>query len=641
MQAWRIATTGGGMSSVWLDSPRSGAVARARVRSSEDVREIERTPYRELLPDWSILALLERAAALTPSKPAIVAVDTADPTRTARNITYAELAGTIRATANRIRAVSGRARPVVSILTPLVPEAFIAMWAGATAGIANPINPFLRVDHVAEIMSAAASTVLVCGTRACGSAAWDQVAELTARVPTLRAVWFLDGAAGDNSFARQIEQANHDRLDFEPVRDTERTVTLLHTGGTTSAPKLVRLTERGQLLNAWCSGAFTGSKAEAVVALGMPYFHVGGAVILSLAPMLFGQTVVIVSPGGYRDARVVTRFWDLVEAHGITQTGSTPTTPAALIAAYNGHRAPAGFTYWAGGSTLPVQVSREFTERFGIPLSEGWGMTEMQGGMIINPTASAPRLGSIGIPFPYHRVRCVAVGSLTADSLTSAGQVGVLSVSGPCVTPGYFDDRRTPQLFLEPGADGQRWLNTGDLCTIDANGYVWLRGRSKDLIIRGGHNIDPLIIEDALLTHPAVMLAAAIGEPDRDKGELPVAYVQLRPGISATEPELLAHCQEVITERAATPRAIRILDTMPMTAVGKIFKPTLRIDSIRRCVVAVQARLDGTSHVPFEVREAGGTITVALQSDEATSKRLRGELEHYAFLIQVETPPIG
>jgi fatty-acyl-CoA synthase len=124
-------------------------------------------------------------------------------------------------------------------------------------------------------------------------------------------------------------------------------------------------------------------------------------------------------------------------------------------------------------------------------------------------------------------------------------------------------------LFLEEGA--ARWLITGDLASIDADGYVWLRGRSKDVIIRGGHNIDPLTIEAALVTHPAVLMAAAIGEPDRDKGELPVAYVQLRPGTSTTESELLAHCRREISEAAATPRQVWIIEAMPLTAVGKIF----------------------------------------------------------------------
>jgi fatty-acyl-CoA synthase len=371
----------------------------------------------------------------------------------------------------------------------------------------------------------------------------------------------------------------------------------------------------------------------------MPYFHVAGAVALALAAMVFGQTMVIVSPHGYRDPRAIARFWDVIEAHGVTQTGSTPTTPAALLGACSGRRAPAGFLYWAGGAALPVQVAREFADHFGIPLCEGWGMTEMQGGMIINPTASEPRLGSIGIPFPYHEVRCVQSGSPGAENLAAAGQVGVLSVSGPCVTPGYYDQRLTPQLFFDTGTDGKRWLNTGDLCTIDDDGHVWLRGRSKDLIIRGGHNIDPLIIEDALLSHPAVMLAAAIGGPHRDKGEVPVAYVQLRSGASVMGADLLAHCRSTLSERAAVPQEVRILDAMPVTAVGKIFKPALRIDSIQRCVRAVQASLPGASDIPFQVREAGGAVAVVLKADGGVSEaveRLREELQHYTFQVRIE-----
>ena len=120
------------------------------------------------------------------------------------------------------------------------------------------------------------------------------------------------------------------------------------------------------------------------------------------------------------------------------------------------------------------------------------------------------------------------------------------------------------------------WLNTGDLAEIDADGYLWLKGRSKDIIIRGGHNIDPAIIEGAIAEHPAVDLVAAVGRPDAYAGELPVAYVTLRPGAKVTEEELLRHARERVPERAAVPVQISILEQMPVTAVGKIFKPPLR-----------------------------------------------------------------
>jgi len=627
------------MSSVWLEAPRPGVMARARVRSMADVREIERIPYPDLIPKWSILTRLESTAAEQPDKAAIIVLDKDDPTRAIARLTYADVAAKVRATANRLYCASGTARPVVSILTPLLPEALIASWAGATVGIANPINPFLRIDHVAEIMNAAGSTVLVCGCAAHGRGAWNEAERLRAMVPTLRAVWFLDEGTGTDTFRRQVDSAEHDQLLFEPPQDPDRTVALLHTGGTTAAPKLVRLTERGQLLNAWCCGAWNSSDAHTVVALGMPYFHVAGAMALALSAVVFGQTTVIVSPDGYRSPRVISEFWDLVRAHGVTLTGSAPTTAAAIVASHKGARAPAEFSYWSGGATVPVQLAREFADKFGIPLREGWGMTELQGGLIFNPSGVEPRLGSIGIPFPYHRTRCVPIGS-RAGADSAPGSLGILAISGPCVTPGYLEAARSAALFFDADAQADRWLNTGDLCTIDPDGYVWLRGRSKDLIIRGAHNIDPLVIEAALSIHPAVMYAAAIGEPDRDRGEMPVAYVQLRPGMSVSEAELLSHCQREMSERAAVPSAVRILEAMPLTAVGKIFKPALRVDATRRCARNAIAQLDGARAVDVEVREAGGAIAVVLRlTDPAMPQAVdqaRRELERFTFRVEVD-----
>jgi len=631
------------VSSVWLDVPTPGAVARARVRSLADVREIERTAQGNLLPAWSILGLIEYWAASAPGKPAIVVADKDDATRAVGTRTYAELAGMVRATANRVWEVSGGAPPVVTILTPLIAEALIGSWAGATAGIANPINPFLRVDHVAEIMNAAGTTVLLAGTPADGPGAWNDVDKLRAMVPTLRAVWFVGDAAGVDSFRRQVSAADQAQLAFRPSLDPNRTSALLHTGGTTAAPKLVRLTPQGHLLNAWCCGAWISSQPDEVVALGMPYFHVGGATVSALAAIVFGQTLVIVSPDGYRSPRVVARFWDMVNAHGVTLALSAPTTAAALVAGYTGAQPPARFGYWSGGSAVPVQLAREFADKFGVGLREVWGMTELHGCLVANPAGAEPRLGSIGIPFPYHEVRSVPLGARTADAESPAGETGVLAVSGPCVTPGYLDEARSRELYFRADTPGARWLNTGDLCTTDSDGYVSLRGRSKDLIIRGGHNIDPLAIEAALITHPAVLYAAAVGEPDRDKGELPVVYVQLRPGASANESDLLTHCQRELTERAAVPRSVRIVDAMPLTAVGKIFKPALRLDAVRRCVRAVASQVDTANAVDSEVREGAGAITVVLRATgpgaTPVAEKLRRELERYTFRVEVESVP--
>jgi fatty-acyl-CoA synthase len=606
------------------------------------VEEIEQTDFRMLLPAWTIHQALEYSAAAAGTKPAIVALDRGDPLQVARSLSYHELLCRIRATANRLHEVSAGSAPVVSILTPLLPEAFITLWAGATAGVANPINPHLRVEHVAHIMNAAGTTVLVCGNDAHGDGAWRQVRELRSRVPTLCAIWII-GGTGQDAFEFQVASATRERLEFAPSHDDLRAAVLLHTGGTTAAPKIVQQTQRGLLLNAWCSGAWQDSKADAVVANGMPIFHVSGATLLGLCPMLFGQTMLIVGPDGYRSPRVIARYWDLIEQHGASISLTTPTTAAALVAANTARAAPRNYVHSAGGSAVPLQTAREFEERFEVPLHEVWGMTELHGGLIWNPTGARPHLGSIGIPFPYHRACCVPAGFGSEEAPSKSGPCGVLAVSGPCVTPGYLQAAQNRDLFIDDGPT--RWLVTGDLARIDDEGYVSLQGRSKDLIIRGGHNIDPMTIEAALLTHPSVLLAAAVGEPDRDKGELPVAYAQLRPGARTDESELLEHCRREISERAATPREVRIIEAMPLTAVGKIFKPALRRDATERCVRRIMTELGSCEEVTAEVGESGGSLCVLLRCSAPdrtqVADRIRCALERFALRVDVSPPPIA
>jgi fatty-acyl-CoA synthase len=190
-----------------------------------------------------------------------------------------------------------------------------------------------------------------------------------------------------------------------------------------------------------------------------------------------------------------------------------------------------------------------------------------------------------------------------------------------------------------PGGDA--WLNTGDLGTVDADGFIWLFGREKDVIIRGGHNLDPGIVEDVLSRHPAVQVAAVVGEPCTLKGELPLAYVQLRPGRQADVDELLALCQREVPERAAVPIDVVVIDAMPVTAVGKIFKPALRLDAMQRAAVkTVRATLGDGSEVRVEVREteARPTVTLAVPHGagaETAEQLLRTAFAGYAFETRI------
>ena len=234
-------------------------------------------------------------------------------------------------------------------------------------------------------------------------------------------------------------------------------------------------------------------------------------------------------------------------------------------------------TAFSGSAPLPLELFRRFEKATGVTLVEGYGLTEATCLVSCNPTDGEKRVGSIGIPFPYCNVK---IYKTTADGPIEADvdEVGEICVSNPGVFVGhtYTEEEKNADLYYGD------YLRTGDLGRVDADGYLWITGRAKDLIIRGGHNIDPAEIEEALLHHEAVAFAGAIGQPDAHSGEVPCAFVELVGGASVTEEELLAFCKERVHERAAQPKHLTIMPELPKTAVGKIFKPDLRKHAIMR-----------------------------------------------------------
>ena len=184
-------------------------------------------------------------------------------------------------------------------------------------------------------------------------------------------------------------------------------------------------------------------------------------------------------------------------------------------------------------------------------------------------------------------------------------------MAGPGVFSGYLSEAQNRGAFVAPG-----WVNSGDLGRIDTDGYLWITGRAKDLIIRGGHNIDPMAIEEVFFQHPAVALAAVVGEPDAYAGELPVAFVQLRPGATVSADELTAFVRERTPERAAVPVQLYFVEAIPLTAIGKVFKPALRHDAAQRAVGRLLADLapqGGTLQVEVSAHATlGDLITVRI-----------------------------
>jgi fatty-acyl-CoA synthase len=315
----------------------------------------------------------------------------------------------------------------------------------------------------------------------------------------------------------------------------------------------------------------------------------------------------------------VERFWEIVARHRISSFSGVPTLYAALLRQPLDGRDISSLRYaFCGAAPMPPGLLRRFEERTGVPVLEGYGLTEGTCVSTLNPFAGERRPGSVGLPLPFQRLRPVVLGPDGAYLRDAEeGEAGAVAIAGPNVFPGYLAEADDAGIWIDRG-DGLRWLDTGDLGRVDGDGYLWLTGRRKELIIRGGHNIDPAAIEEALQAHPAVELAAAVGRPDAHAGEVPVAYVQLRPGTRAGPDELRAFADSGIGERAAVPVAVRVVEVMPLTAVGKIFKPRLKEMEAER---VVRGALDAVGLSPLDLSPLD--LSVASDARRGTVVRLR------------------
>jgi fatty-acyl-CoA synthase len=307
-----------------------------------------------------------------------------------------------------------------------------------------------------------------------------------------------------------------------------------------------------------------------------------------------------------------------VEEHRITAIGGVPTVISALNAVAVDADISSLRVMLTGGSPLPCELADAFERRTGKPVRNILGMTECAGVVTIEPFLATRTAGSTGLRLPFTEVGVfrTAEGSIDFTSPCEVGTSGVVALRGAHVGPGYSDTARNAGTFE------QGWLISGDLGHLDAEDRLFITGRAKDVIIRGSHNIDPSMIEDALLSHPDVAIAAAVGQPDAYAGELPVAFVALKPGASATADELRRYLEPIVSEPAALPKHVWILPELPTTPIGKIYKPALRVlATIRAMEVALAGA--GFNANEFEVAafEAEMVIHVGSEPSRELAKR--------------------
>ncbi|HBZ92744.1 MULTISPECIES: acyl-CoA synthetase [unclassified Pseudomonas] len=618
------------------------------IRTLQDIEQIESTPLSERDLPGSTFELIRRTAQANPDAPALSFILQGTGDETPLRLSYAELLARITQTANAFHRLGLRPGKAVSFLLPNLPQTHYTIWGGEAAGIVNAINPLLDPEHIAELIHASESELLVTLAPFPGTDLWDKVEALRDQLPELKAILCVDMANllpepqrsalkaqrgplpdGVLDFDETIAACPADHLESGRVIAAEDIASYFHTGGTTGTPKLAPHSHGNEVAMAYSMNLVTRFGVGDVTLCGLPLFHVNGVIVTGLAAFIGGAEVLLATPQGYRNTTLIGNFWKVIERHKVSFFSGVPTIYAGLLQVPSeGHDLSSLKYALCGAAPMPVELIRQFEAKTGLTLIEGYGLTEGTCGSCANPPAGERRPGSIGLPMPYCEVRIKVLdeqGHYVRDA--APNEIGNLCIRGATVFKGYLQASKNTGIWVDSD-----WFNTGDLGRVDVDGYIWLTGRSKDLIIRGGHNIDPQMIEEALHKHPAVAMAAAVGKPDEKAGELPVVYVQLKPGSQISEAELLEHAAAHIPERAAIPKDAWIIDAMPLTAVGKTFKPALRFDAITRVYQAAVGELHPAARVEVLSDDKAGQLAhVHLPNqDQALAEAIGERLAGYA-----------
>ena len=557
--------------------------ASSPVRSQADVQRLESAPLAETLTVRSTYEIFRNSAHAFGAKTALTFLPDADPATAPVRWSYAELLSGIHQTANLLHRLGVRPEDAVAVLLPGCLEYHLALWGGEAAAIVQPLNPLLSDEKLASLMNASRAKVLIAWGDDTADGLWAKATRVRGLVPSLTTLLRVAPhgetlapalPAGTADFASLRSQEPNDHLvSGRHIRPAD-IAAYFHTGGTTGAPKLARHSHGAQVFTAWACVQMQGTHASDVMINGYPLFHVAGVLPGSLAALSAGMEVVIPTNALYRDRDVIRNYWRLVETHRATVLSAVPTVLAALANVPIADADISTLRYCrTGAAPLAPELAKRFEQLTGLHVHESLGMTEMAGISTITPLGVDAPAGCVGFRLPYSQLRIVALDDQggASDRDVPIGEHGMVLFKSPNLFSGFVDEADNAHAFTPDG-----WLATGDLGWLDAEDRLHLTGRSKDLIIRSGHNIDPKVIEDALGAHPAVQLCAAVGAPDAYAGELPVVFATLVPGATATEAELLAFASERVDEPPARPKRVTIIATMPMTNVGKIYKPELR-----------------------------------------------------------------
>ncbi|KRE31367.1 AMP-binding protein [Agromyces sp. Soil535] len=591
-----------------------------RLPVGETLSEIEAVPLVERGLASSTYALLREQSHSRPLEPALRLLPGGDGWAQSTDITYSQLTERVTRVANALRSLGVDRDKAVTLVSPNCGWMVAALLGAETAGIAAPVNPALAPEQIVALVQASGSDVIIAAGPEFGAGIWDRAVDL-GRAVGARHVLALrpDGVTGPaprlgtSSGGLTLEYLSvlADRADSElsfAEPRSEDIAAYFHTGGTTASPKLAAHSHANEVTTSWSIATAAGITEGATMLAGLPLFHVNALLVTVLAPLHLGASTLWIGPLGYRDPLFFANAWRMIEKYRVEAMSAVPTVYARLALVPVNADVSSLEVAAVGASPLPDPVRVAFRKATGVELTEGYGLTEATcASTVTRPSRRRP--GTVGERLPYQRIAAFRRDDHANWIRLPDGEQGIIRIKGPAVFPGYvIADGIGRHLERSPWVENG-WLDTGDLGSVE-DGFLSLSGRAKDVIIRGGHNIDPAVIEQALLQHPAVTGAATVGRPDAASGEVPVAYITG----TADPAEVRTWLATQPLEPAAQPKAIYAIEAIPVTQVGKPFKPPLREDAAAR---AVSDALQGRDverglppHKDVRVRHVAGVLTV-------------------------------
>jgi len=472
-----------------------------------------------------------------------------------RSVSYAEFDARTDALAAGLAELGVQPGDVVSVMLPNCVEFLEAWWAILKAGaVFGPINPAFTAPEAAYVLGHSQAVAVVTDS--------NGAATIAGRRPTPELAQLRHVISVDEGGELALESlAAHDGEVPASRRGPDDLATLMYTSGTTGKPKGAMLTHANILANASMGAELLPLVAGERVGMLLPLFHVNAQVVTCVIPMMVGCEVAM------WERFSASTFWQTVSELEPVALSAVPTILAAVLHTANAPTERTSLRYIiCGAAPLSRELLEAFEDRFDIRILEGYGLTESTCVSSLNPYYGVRKPGSIGLPVRGQQLQIVAPdGSAVED-----GELGEIVVKGPNVMAGYLHNEEATAVTVRDG-----WLHTGDVGYVDADGYVFIVDRAKDMIIRGGENIYPREIEEVLYAHAGVLECAVIGVPHEVRGEEVLAVVAPKPGAELDGDELQAYAAERLAA-FKVPRRFEIRAELPKNATGKISKPPLR-----------------------------------------------------------------